>query len=60
MLYIERDRDTERDRDRERVYLRSRGLLHEVKEIGGRLNSLRDLISHHGLSRAFSAAPAGR
>ena len=39
--------------------LRSRGLLHEVEEIGGGLNDLRDLIGYHCFGGAFSAAPTG-
>ena len=44
-------------RGTESVCLRNRRLLHEVEEIGGGLNGLRDLIGYHGFGRTFSAAP---
>lgn len=55
IAYIIRERERERD-----GCLGSRGLLHEMEEIGGGLNGLGDLIGHHGFGRAFSAVPAGR
>jgi hypothetical protein len=55
ITYIMRERERERN-----VCLGSRGLLHEMEEIGGGLNGLGDLIGHRGFGRAFSAVPTGR